>query len=577
VRSLSQGTLDLVYLAARLGLVRLVTGDRRPPLVLDDPFVTLDDDRARRALALLKEIARDFQVIYLTTSDRYHDAADAVVALAGPTEVDEGAREAQRRVSPAPEPVDAGLAVVVLGLASAIAWGAGDFGGGWTGRRGSVYGVAIGVDSIGVILALAMAAIIREPIPGTTTLLLAALAGVLAVSGIIGCTRGSRSAGWAWSRRSRASSPRRCRCSSASSARASHRRASSSGSSPRSSPSCWSRERRTRGPPVRDRVRPRRWRRARAVQHRGGRLPRARVAWPLAVIKGVGVIAVVAIVLIWRRPWRVPRAVWPALVATALLDLAGNAFYVLATQAGRLDVAAALSSLYPVTTVILAVVLLRERVSRGHLVGIVMAAVAIVLITGGSVPPDLEDRWLVGGADAACRHDVDGVEAFGPQQLLDPRPRLAEGRGGREMSIHDVHRDGSRPRPAFLARTTAAGATRTTAVTGRRPGERPGAGRAAPRGSGSSRRRRRDGRPRAASPAPDGGSRKATRVTSGRRIAPDGAAELVRREDLVRPEVAGRERALADAGRPDEHDDARDDDRDARHGAGTSTSRQSPR
>ncbi len=46
VSSLSQGTLDLVYLVARLGLVRLVTGDRRPPLVFDDPFVTLDDVRA---------------------------------------------------------------------------------------------------------------------------------------------------------------------------------------------------------------------------------------------------------------------------------------------------------------------------------------------------------------------------------------------------------------------------------------------------------------------------------------------------------------------------------------------------
>jgi uncharacterized protein YhaN len=93
VRSLSQGTLDLVYLAARLGLVRLVTGDRRPPLIFDDPFVTLDDDRARRALELLREIARDFQVIYLTTSDRYHGAADAVVALDGPTEVDDAPRE----------------------------------------------------------------------------------------------------------------------------------------------------------------------------------------------------------------------------------------------------------------------------------------------------------------------------------------------------------------------------------------------------------------------------------------------------------------------------------------------------
>jgi uncharacterized protein YhaN len=88
VTALSQGTLDLTYLAARLGLVRLVTGDRRPPLVFDDPFVTLDDARAARALLLLKEIAADFQVIYLTTSDRYDAAADAVVVLEGPTAVD---------------------------------------------------------------------------------------------------------------------------------------------------------------------------------------------------------------------------------------------------------------------------------------------------------------------------------------------------------------------------------------------------------------------------------------------------------------------------------------------------------
>ena len=78
-----------MYLAARLGLVRLVTGDRRPPLIFDDPFITLDDERAKRALELLREISRDFQVIYLTTSDRYHGAADSVVELAGPTEVDD--------------------------------------------------------------------------------------------------------------------------------------------------------------------------------------------------------------------------------------------------------------------------------------------------------------------------------------------------------------------------------------------------------------------------------------------------------------------------------------------------------
>jgi DNA repair exonuclease SbcCD ATPase subunit len=87
VSTLSKGTLDTVYLAARIGLVRLVTGDRRPPLVMDDPFVTLDDERAKRALELLRDVSADFQVIYLTTSDRYDKSADAVVKLEGPTAV----------------------------------------------------------------------------------------------------------------------------------------------------------------------------------------------------------------------------------------------------------------------------------------------------------------------------------------------------------------------------------------------------------------------------------------------------------------------------------------------------------
>ncbi|HEX7473075.1 MAG TPA: AAA family ATPase [Candidatus Limnocylindrales bacterium] len=91
VSTLSQGTLDQVYLAARLGLVRLVTGDRRPPLIFDDPFVTFDDARAARALDMLHELIGDFQVIYLTTSERYDAAADRVVVLEGPTATDTGA------------------------------------------------------------------------------------------------------------------------------------------------------------------------------------------------------------------------------------------------------------------------------------------------------------------------------------------------------------------------------------------------------------------------------------------------------------------------------------------------------
>jgi uncharacterized protein YhaN len=85
---LSKGTIDQIYLAARIGLVRLVTQGRRPPLILDDPFVTFDDTRAARAALLLRELSSDFQVIYLACSNRYDGLADAVVELPGPTDVE---------------------------------------------------------------------------------------------------------------------------------------------------------------------------------------------------------------------------------------------------------------------------------------------------------------------------------------------------------------------------------------------------------------------------------------------------------------------------------------------------------
>lgn len=87
VEQLSQGTADQLYLTARLGLVKLVTMDRRPPLVLDDPFVTFDSARGERALRLVKDIAavQGFQVLYLTCSNRFDAMADELVILAGPS------------------------------------------------------------------------------------------------------------------------------------------------------------------------------------------------------------------------------------------------------------------------------------------------------------------------------------------------------------------------------------------------------------------------------------------------------------------------------------------------------------
>jgi drug/metabolite transporter (DMT)-like permease len=102
--------------------------------------------------------------------------------------------------------------------------------------------------------------------------------------------------------------------------------------------------------------------------------------WPLAAARGTSLALAVAVALALRRPWAPSRPAVPASLASGALDAGGNAFFVLATQAGRLDVAAILSSMYPVSTVLLASLVLRERVSRPQGVGIaaVMAAIALI-------------------------------------------------------------------------------------------------------------------------------------------------------------------------------------------------------
>ena len=62
-------------------------------------------------------------------------------------------------------------------------------------------------------------------------------------------------------------------------------------------------------------------------------------------------------------------------------DAFANMFFLLASRHGLLSLASVLTSLYPATTVLLAVSLLHEHTSRVQRVGLTLAAGAIVLIT----------------------------------------------------------------------------------------------------------------------------------------------------------------------------------------------------
>jgi drug/metabolite transporter (DMT)-like permease len=127
------------------------------------------------------------------------------------------------------------------------------------------------------------------------------------------------------------------------------------------------------------------------------------VIWPLAAVRTVGVSLVLIgfLFLLIRRPsgsvrerasqlmglahmraWPGGRAALLGVFAVAGIgDLGGNVFFVMAQHADLFSVAVVLSSLYPVVTTVLAVILLRERLRPLQVGGVALATLSVVLLS----------------------------------------------------------------------------------------------------------------------------------------------------------------------------------------------------
>jgi len=115
-----------------------------------------------------------------------------------------------------------------------------------------------------------------------------------------------------------------------------------------------------------------------------GRTPASAGLWPLVAARAVSVALFAVIALAVGEPIVMTGVPAVYAIAGGTLDMLANFCYLAAVRRGPLSVIATLASLYPATTVILARLVLHERLTRTRLIGVAAALAAIVMIVGSS-------------------------------------------------------------------------------------------------------------------------------------------------------------------------------------------------
>jgi drug/metabolite transporter (DMT)-like permease len=104
------------------------------------------------------------------------------------------------------------------------------------------------------------------------------------------------------------------------------------------------------------------------------------ILWPLLAAKIGGITAMALILAATRQLASPPRGQVGFIALAGILDITGNAAFVMAAHLGRLDISTVLASLYPASTIMLAWLVFKERLGGRQWVGVAMAIAALVLI-----------------------------------------------------------------------------------------------------------------------------------------------------------------------------------------------------
>jgi drug/metabolite transporter (DMT)-like permease len=104
--------------------------------------------------------------------------------------------------------------------------------------------------------------------------------------------------------------------------------------------------------------------------------------WPLVASRSTTFVLAVGVALLLRHAIVPKHGAIGLSVGTGVLDMVANVLFLVANREGLLALVAVITSLYPATTIALAQIFLGERLARHQVVGLALAAVAVVLIAG---------------------------------------------------------------------------------------------------------------------------------------------------------------------------------------------------